>query len=292
MILEYYNFTGNDISEYRPFIAQSVIFYDEHYRMRNKKRTGQELDENGKLGIYPSNALERHTDCTNPTSVIAGLTAILNRLLTLPDTMQGKEKKERWKKMLSILPEYPKGLKNGLEYLKPAVDYEHSHAHSPEMYPLYPYQLFGLGLDNIELVKNTFLHANITEKERMNADNPWYQGVIHFAHLGMVKEAQTTIPYKLGDGPCRFPAFFLGGDYSPDHNRGGSGMIGLQEMLMQTIGDKILLFPAWPKDWDVEFKLHAPKNTTVEAVLKNGILEQLKIIPELRSNDVQIMMKN
>ena len=41
-------------------------------------------------------------------------------------------------------------------------------------------------------------------------------------------------------------------------------MIGLQEMLLQTDG-KNLLFPAWPKDQDVHFKLHAPYNTTVEA---------------------------
>jgi len=36
-------------------------------------------------------------------------------------------------------------------------------------------------------------------------------------------------------------------------------MIGLQEMLVQTIGDQIILFPAWPKEWDVDLKLHAPK---------------------------------
>ena len=38
---------------------------------------------------------------------------------------------------------------------------------------------------------------------------------------------------------------------------GGSGMIGLQEMLLQTNGEQILLFPAWPKEWNVHFKLHA-----------------------------------
>ena len=51
---------------------------------------------------------------------------------------------------------------------------------------------------------------------------------------------------------------------------GGSGMIGMQEMLLQEADGKILLFPAWPKDWDVHFKLHATGQTTVEAVLKGG----------------------
>jgi hypothetical protein len=29
-------------------------------------------------------------------------------------------------------------------------------------------------------------------------------------------------------------------------------------MLMQTVGRKILLLPAWPKNWNADFKLHAP----------------------------------
>lgn len=44
----------------------------------------------------------------------------------------------------------------------------------------------------------------------------------------------------------------------------GNGEIGLQEMLMQTNGREILLLPAWPKDWEADFKLHAPYETTVE----------------------------
>ena len=65
-------------------------------------------------------------------------------------------------------------------------------------------------------------------------------------------------------------------------------MIGLQEMLMQTIGDKILLFPAWPVDWDADFKLHAPHKTTVEGILKNGKLLKLRVQPENRRKDLVI----
>ncbi|MCG8684200.1 MAG: hypothetical protein MI892_04955, partial [Desulfobacterales bacterium] len=65
-------------------------------------------------------------------------------------------------------------------------------------------------------------------------------------------------------------------------------MIGLQEMLMQTVGDKIVLFPAWPKNWDVDFKLHAPENTTVEVLLKDGEVVSLKVSPKERENDVVI----
>jgi hypothetical protein len=77
----------------------------------------------------------------------------------------------------------------------------------------------------------------------------------------------------------------------PDHNWGGSGMIGLQEMLLQVDNKRILLFPAWPKNIDVHFKLHAPYNTTVEAEVKNGEMTSLKVFPEERKKDVIVMLR-
>ena len=63
-------------------------------------------------------------------------------------------------------------------------------------------------------------------------------------------------------------------------------MIGMQEMLLQEADGKILLFPAWPKDWDVHFKLHATGQTTVEAVLKGGTVVSLTVLPKEREKDV------
>lgn len=68
-------------------------------------------------------------------------------------------------------------------------------------------------------------------------------------------------------------------------------MIGLQEMLLQADNKKIYLFPAWPKTWDVHFKLHAPYQTTVEGVLKDGKVVSLKVLPEERTKDVVVMVK-
>ena len=34
-------------------------------------------------------------------------------------------------------------------------------------------------------------------------------------------------------------------------------MIALQHMLLQQHEERVLLLPAWPLEWDVEFKLHA-----------------------------------
>ncbi len=73
MILEYHRFTGADISQYMPFIEQSLIFFNEHYRAHQKMRNGKELDENGKLVIYPSTSCESYRGATNPADVLAGL---------------------------------------------------------------------------------------------------------------------------------------------------------------------------------------------------------------------------
>ena len=58
--------------------------------------------------------------------------------------------------------------------------------------------------------------------------------------------------------------------------------------LMQTIGDRILLLPAWPKDWDVDFKLHAPRQTTVECSFRVGKIKKLIVSPHEREKDVVV----
>jgi hypothetical protein len=89
---------------------------------------------------------------------------------------------------------------------------------------------------------------------------------------------------------ARFPAFWVTYPFDafPDMDHGGCSMIGLQEMLMQTPGNKIILFPAWPKEWDADFKLYAPQQTIVETSVRNGKIVSLKILPEVRMKDVVI----
>ncbi len=104
---------------------------------------------------------------------------------------------------------------------------------------------------------------------------------------GLTDEACTLNSRKWADGSHRFPAFFGPGyDWTPDHNWGGSGMIGFQEMLIQTSGDSIYLFPAWPLDRDISFRLHAPGRTVVEAELRGGKVVDLKVTPSSRLKDI------
>jgi hypothetical protein len=63
----------------------------------------------------------------------------------------------------------------------------------------------------------------------------------------------------------------------------------LQAMVLQADGRRIFLLPAWPKDWDVEFKLLAPERTVVEGVYRNGKIESLSVIPKARRADVTVV---
>ncbi len=296
LMLRYHQFSGADLTSYLPFIEQSVIFYDEHYRSYGKKRNGEELDKNGKLGIYPANTLEGHVDARNPTSVIAGLWRVLGELVNLPENYTTAEKKQRWQTILNSLPEMPTGsnAKFGGTYLKPSENHQHKSWHCPEMFPLFPYELHGIGQGDLELMKRTSL---ATGADRYKTTS-WEQANIHAARLGDAALAQELNAKKMDDGSYRFPAFWPHTiDWAPDHNWGGSGMIGMQEMIMQTHSlpgkqGKIRLLPAWPKDWDVEFKLHAPYKTVVEGTFLSGKVTRLNVTPHERQNDIIIMDNN
>ena len=106
----------------------------------------------------------------------------------------------------------------------------------------------------------------------MRSSKGWKQDNIWAACLGLTEEARRLNIEKFADGPYRFPAFWESGfDWAPDHNRGGSAMIGLQEMLLQETPDGTpILFPAWPKEWNVSFRLFTSNGEVVEASIVNG----------------------
>jgi alpha-L-fucosidase 2 len=89
----------------------------------------------------------------------------------------------------------------------------------------------------------------------------------------MTDEAARIIKVKISNSNAayRWPATWGPNfDWLPDQCHGGNLMAAINYMLLQHSGDKILLLPAWPKDWDVSFKLHAPRQTTVEVVYRGG----------------------
>ncbi|UFH52673.1 hypothetical protein [Spirosoma sp. KNUC1025] len=286
MMLETERYAGQDISPYIPLVESCLTFFDEHYQYLAKQRGSKALDADKKLVLYPGSGAETYKMAYNSTSTISALRTVLTRLLELPDTYLTAEKREIWEAMLHRIPPISFRSFDGRPTIAPAKVWERiNNVESPQLYPVFPWGIYGIGKSGLDTALNTYWFDKDVLKFRSHVG--WKQDNIFAARLGLTDEAARLTLLKLGNSGRRFPAFWGPGfDWTPDHNWGGAGMIGLQEMLLQADGKKIYLFPAWPKTWDVHVKLHAPYNTTVEAVLKNGRLESLNVTPESRRGDV------
>ena len=287
MILDAHAYNNEDIEKYIPLIESCLTFFDEHYSYLAKRRGAKSLDENGHLVLYPGTACETYKMAYNATSTVSALRVVLEKLIAYHHQ---QEDKQEWKEMLSRIPPISTRDIEGKEMIAPAKLWERvNNVEAPQLYPVFPWRLYGVGKEDIDIAINTYKYDPDMLKFRSHMG--WKQDNIFAACLGLTDEAKRLTLLKMGDGPHRFPAFWGPGfDWTPDHNWGGSGMIGLQEMLLQETDDKIYLFPAWPPEWDVHFKLHLSENTTVEAELINGILKRLEISPSHREKDIVNMI--
>lgn len=286
MILEKERYTGKDISGYIPLIKSTLRFFDEHYQYLARQRGRKALDEQGKLVLYPGSACETYKMAYNATSTIAALQTVSSRLLELPEIQSDTITRNYFIGFLNRIPEIHTREIEGNITISPAWLWERvNNVETPQLYPVFPWGIYGVGKPNLDIALNTWKYDKDVIKFRSHVG--WKQDAIWAARLGLIDEAKDLLIQKLESAETRFPAFWGPGyDWTPDHNWGGSGMIALQEMLLQTDGEKILLLPAWDKSWNVHFKLHAPYNTTIECKLENGEIMLLKVTPESRRKDI------
>ncbi len=292
MMLEKERYTGKNITGYVPFIESCLTFFDEHYQYLAAQRGSQKFDGDGHLILYPGSACETYKMATNSTSTIAALQTVLTRLLELPSGYLSEAQKEKWQLMLKRIPPISTRVCEGFVTIAPAKAWERiNNVEVPQLYSVFPWGIYGFSKPDLELALNTWKYDQ--DAVRFRSHLGWKQDNIFAARLGLADEAFKLNLLKMNDSGRRFSAFWGPGfDWVPDHNWGGSGMIGIQEMLMQVDGDKIHLFPAWPKDRDVHFRLHAPQITVVEVSLKGGKLDYLKVIPEKRRKDIETIFQN
>jgi hypothetical protein len=273
-----------------PFADAILTYYDLHWRR----------DEDEKLRLAPVQALETYQlDAVNPTPDIAGLKHVLTRLLQLSPEITTDQEQVTWKRMLKDLPPIPigktakgklppfgKGDSDGTPTILPAEQYgKTSNAENPELYVAFPYRLYGIDKPDLKLARDTFA------ARRFPFDHCWGQDGPQAAVLGLTAVAQKAVTDEFTDyGSQRFRWFWkAGGDWIPDLDNGGTGMMTLELMLMQAEGKRIQLLPAWPKDWTADFKLNAPYRTIVEGHVENGRITRLNVTPKYRARDVIIM---
>lgn len=289
MMLETERYEGRDVKQYIPFIESCLTFYDEHYQQIALRLGTKAFDENGHYILYPSTAAETFKMTYNSTTVISALRVILERMLALPDPYLNQQQKEKWSIMLKRIPPIPFQQFDGKKTLAPAVAWSRvQNSETPQLYPVFPWDIYGIGKPDLDVAVHTYKLDPHAVKFRSHIG--WRQYSIFAARLGLTDEAEDLTREKFKDSRHRFPTFWGPGfDWTPDHNWGGSAMIGLQDMIMQVDDRKIYLLPAWPKNWNAKFKLHAPYQTTVEGTIKNGQIQNLKVMPESRASDVILM---
>jgi hypothetical protein len=299
MMLGHDAYTGTQTPGYAEAAFGIISYYDEYYQTKLKKETGKPLDANGKLVIYPSDACEPYHGCVNNLDVLAGLMALTRDLLATPPSTLGPPKRAYLEAFRQRIPEFKTEEKLG-RTLYAAADkppewiFRNTNMDFPQMYICFPFSAVSLGRSDMTLVKNTWelgpVNATVQHQNQC-----WYQNAINMARMGETARAADFTLKKLLHPGLRFPAFYyttyLGGGsfcHPPDHDHGGVAMTALQEMLMQTDGRRILLGPAWPADWDCDFKLHAPYRTTVEGRVAAGQVVVDRVTPEARRKDIEI----
>ncbi len=282
MMQDYYLFT-RDVAfledELSEMSKEILYFYDEHYPKNAE----------GKTEFTPAHSLETYfSDVLNPLPEIAGLQHLTNRFLSGEIKSSDKELMALCEKIQHSLPEIPiRKDENGNNLISPAQKYnpKTSNFENPELYAVFPYPIYGVGRENLELAKKTF------DQRKFKENWGWQQDAIQAALLGETQYAKETVVsgFKSKNKESRFPGFWGPHyDWIPDQDHASVKMRALQNMLIQEVDDEILLFPAWPKEWDVTFKIHASENTIVEGKLKAGIIIDKKVTPEKRNKNIKI----
>lgn len=270
-----------------PMADTVITYYEQHWPHT----------ADGKMRMSPAQSIETYQlDAVNPTPDIAGLKSILPRLSSLPEADTTAVERDLWSRVLGELPPIPRGTTangklppdgagdpNGVPTILAALHYGKTrNSENPELYPIFPYRLFGLGQPELTLARNAYA-ARLFPYGKC-----WGQDGMEAALLGLTNEAKTVVRQEFtAYGGQRFHWFWAkNNDWIPDMDNGGAGMMTLQLMLQQCAGREIRLIPAWPEDWTADFKLHAPGQTTVEAHVEHGKITRLKVTPESRAKDV------
>jgi Domain of unknown function (DUF5703) len=277
MMLDYFDHTLDErfLRETAlPTAHEILTFFDQQYT----------TDPKGKLVMHPAQSLETWWECTNPMPEIAGLHAVVDRLLLLPETATTSDQRAFWHSLNRKLPDLPTRTIEGKSMLAPADSFARKqNIENPELYAVFPFRLVAFNTPDRELGIEAF-------KRREDRGNfGWRQDDIFAAYLGLVDTARAYLAGRARNKNVNsaFPAFWGPNyDWIPDQDHGGVLLKALQSMLMQTDGREILLGPAWPEGWNADFKLRAPYNTTIVGRYVNGEFKDLRVTPESRLKDI------
>lgn len=242
-----------------PFIQEILLFYRNHYDI---------LD--GTLLLHPTGALETWQECADDTPSIAGLIAIVELLIEMPDLPLELEK--LCHELYEAMPDIPTCMKEGKEVIAPfrvTIDSQRRNIENPELYAVFPFGRYRIGRDKLSMARDTFALRDIKES------CGWQQHGIQAAWLGLAQEAYEELMKNIHNlnPECIFPCFWGPNyDWLPDQDNGNMINLTLIHMLVQEYGNVIRILPAWISEYDVAFRLPVRKDNYVEVEYKDGKL--------------------
>ncbi|HNQ22642.1 MAG TPA: DUF5703 domain-containing protein [Phycisphaerae bacterium] len=279
LMLDYAAYTGDErflTERALPMARAALRYYDSRFAR----------DERGRLIISPTQVVETYwEDVVNDAPSVAGLQAVCDALLALPDRIGSPEDRALWRRMREATPLLPMRRIDDRLVAAPAERYKdkRSNCETPELYGLFPFRVLGVGKPNYDAAVEAYRRRH--DKSHVG----WTQDGAFAALLGLTDEAKADLLAKSANSHpnFRFPAMWGPNfDWLPDQDHGSNLMTLLQLMLLQCDGRQIRLLPAWPKEWDVSFRLHAPRETTVECEYRHGSIISLTVTPAARRADV------
>lgn len=159
-----------------------------------------------------------------------------------------------------------------------------------ELYAVHPYRRATIGRGDSAALK---LAVAAYAKRFDKADRGWNQNAMDAALLGLASDAAHYVVTRASTPPAqgyRFPAFAPHEqDYEPSADHFAVFSNALQYMLIQRTDDEddsVLLLPAWPCSWNVNFTVSAPRLTTVMGSLIDGRLS-FTVTPQSRRSAVR-----
>lgn len=280
LMLDYYFFTGD-----QAFLTATLLPY--YYDLLRYIETRFPNIESGKMQIGPLNCIETYRDTINPIPIIAGLHSTIQRVLSI----RALPERQRlyYLQYQKKLPPIP----CNEDTLLPAEAFqeERYNVEVPELYAIYPFRNYTQNKPNLELAKRTY---SLRTKE-YGIDQPfqigltpkapsysgWQSTGVVAALLGLEEDAAEILRRNcaLQNPGTRFPGMW-GPIYDavPDTDHGANILNQLQKMVMQVEGRTIFICPAFPKKWNVAFKLFVDAETIMEVKCENGNFSDIRQI--------------
>ena len=287
-------YSNRDLRPDLPWILNTVrsieSLYTPKVRSDTKKATPVATVSDTPLVISPANALDVASGCTNPADLVAALQALVPALAQHPD-VAGNDK-AMLGALTKRLPELPLGKQGEVEYLALADKFNRVTRSSdlPEMHAVWPFAQAGVANPlRFEIARATWTSPSVKQRRALGQPS-----VTLLASLGYAEEAGQALLASWGEGQAQenFP-YLIGSSArgTPDFVRAGDAMAGLHTMLVAaepSAEGRIFLLPAWPKNWDVTFRLRVPGNTQIDAVVEGGVIRSLVVNPLARRDQVTV----